>query len=509
MRTLVVGLDGANIELIKQWAKEGKLPTFEKLLREGSYGNLESVIPTITIPAWNCMTSGKNPGKIGCFSFIHKAPGTYDFRIYTALVEKEKCIWDILSDCGKENFVFNVPNVLYAYKINGYMVAGVLCLSEEKLTYPENLKEDLYKMEYKRDISSIETLWGLSDKELLRKHKEITESQCEILFHFLGKQWDFGFFVLTELDRVQHAFWNQKETVLSSYQNIDRKLKELLDRLDREDEETMVIIVSDHGFGPNKRTLLINEWLARRGLLVVKKIPAVEVVKPLLRIQKNPAVVKMLRVMWRKLAPLRPLYLKLSKGASRTPIQWDKTKAFSYGTWGTIYINLEGREPEGIVKEEEYEQLRTEIIDGLKEIPVKAYRKEELYHGQYLESAPDIIIQIDDYVNSISGVVGYGKDFRERFGGHHRRDNGTFIAWGPDIKENCKIKAKMYDIAPTILHIFGVSIPKDMDGRVLKEIFKEDSELFHREVSFSYREKSEERELIEKKIKKLKFEKKI
>ena len=504
-KLLVIGLDGANLDLIKHWAHDGKLPTFERLMREGSYGNLESTIPTITIPAWNCMASGKNPGKIGCFSFVHKAYGTYDFRIYPSLVEKEKCIWDILSDYGKKNFVFNAPNVLYAYKINGYMVAGVLCISEEKLTYPKNLREELYKMDYKGDISSMETLWGLSDKKLSRKHKEITESQCKIIFHFLEKKWDFGFFVLTELDRVQHAFWNQKDVVLNHYQNIDMNLKRLLDRLNREDEETTILIVSDHGFGPNKRAFLINEWLVRRGLLEVKKIHTVEFIKTLLRIQKSPIIVKMLRSL-SKFAPFKPLYPRIAQSTARTPILWDKSKAFSYGTWGTIYINLKGREPQGIVKEEDYEQLRSDIIDGLKEIHVKAYRREELYHGQYLESAPDIILQIDDYVNSISGVVGYGKEFRERFGGHHRRNNGTFIARGPGIKENFEIYAKIYDVAPTILHIFGIPIPRDMDGRVLKEIFK--GELAMREIKYQDLGEKENKR-IKKRIKELKQRGKI
>jgi len=486
MKVLVFGLDGANIDLIKQWAREGKLPTFKKLMSEGSYGNLESVIPTITIPAWNCMTTGKNPGKIGVFSFIHKAPKSYDFRMYSSLVKKERDVWDILSGSGKEVFVFNAPNVLSAYKINGYMVAGVLSLSEEKLTYPTNLREELYKLDYTPDLGDIATLWSMSNSELSKVHKEITESQCKILFHFLDKKLDFGFFVLTELDRIQHAFWNQKDVVLSHYQNIDRKLKELLDRLD---DETTIIIVSDHGFGPNDRTFLINEWLAKRGLLETKKMFAVEVSKTLFRIQKWHSVVKILRYAWNNLTPLRPLYIRLSKGASKNPIQWDKTKAFSYGTWGTIYVNLMGREPQGIVKEEDYEQLRTEIIDGLKEVPVKAYRREELYHGQYLESAPDIIIQIDDYVNSVSGTVGYGKEFRERFGGHHDRYNGTFIARGPNIKKNFEIKAKMYDIAPTILHMFGVPIPKDMDGRVLVDIFE--GELAMQKIKYSGLEEDE------------------
>jgi len=498
MRVLVLGLDGANIDLIKQWASEGKLPAFKKLLSESSYGNLESVIPTITIPAWNCLASGRNSGKTGVFSFIQKAYGTYDFRVYQTLNKKEECIWDILSNNGNDVFVFNAPNVLYSYKINGYMVAGVLCLSEDKLTYPPNLKEELYKMDYKRDLGDIVTLWSLSDKKLSEIHKEITDNQCKILFHFLEKKWNFGFFVLTELDRVQHAFWNQKDTLLSHYQNIDKNLNELMNRLEKAEEKTTIIIVSDHGFGPNERTFLVNEWLARKGLLEVKKVPTVGFVKNTLKIQKNPAVVKILRSIWKNFAFLRPIYMRLSQDASRTPIQWDKTKAFSYGTWGTIYINLKGREPQGIVSKEDYEKLRTEIIEGLKEVPAKAIRREELYQGQYLESAPDIVIQIDEYVNSVSGTVGYGKDFRERFGGHHDRYNGTFIAWGPEIKKNFEIKAKLFDIAPTILHMFNNSVPRDMDGRVLKEIFS--GNLAKREIKY---QGLEEKKRIMKKIKEL------
>lgn len=138
MKVLIIGLDGATLDLIRPWARDGKLPTFEKLMRGGSYGNLESVTPTITIPAWNCLATGKNPGKIGCFSFVQKAPKSYDFRMYSSLAEKEKDIWDILSDYRYNVFVLNAPNILNAYKINGLMVAGCLCTSEERLTYPRN-----------------------------------------------------------------------------------------------------------------------------------------------------------------------------------------------------------------------------------------------------------------------------------------------------------------------------------------------------------------------------------
>lgn len=503
MKVLVIGLDGATLDLIRPWAREGKLPTFEKLMREGSYGNLESVTPTITIPAWNCLATGKNPGKIGCFSFIQKAPESYDFRIYSSLAKKERNVWDILSDYRCEVFVLNAPNVISAYEINGLMVAGCLCTSEERLTYPRNLREELSNLDYEGDIVDPSILATLKNSEHSRKHKEITEKHCKVLFHFMEQTWDFGFFVFTELDRIQHRFWDQKSTLLSHYQNIDGKLKNLLGKLEGESDGTNIMIVSDHGFGPNKRSFLINEWLIRMGLLEVRRIPTLDFIKSLVSIMRKPFLLRILSSASR-LPLLKQLYRSLTLHTGKTPIQWEKTKAFSYGTWGTIYINLEGREPQGIVKEEDYEKLRSEIIDGLGKMSVKAYRREELYQGSYLELAPDIIIKTDDYVNFISAKVGYGREFLEEYGGAHRV-NGTFIAYGPDIKKNFEIDAKIYDVAPTILHILGYPIPKDVDGRVLKEIFKEGSEPFQREVL----ETLDKKESIKRKIKAIKSTGKI
>jgi len=498
MKVLVIGLDGASMDLIKQWAQEGKLPTFAKLMREGSYGYLESVIPTLTVPAWNCLATGKNPGKIGCFGFVQKAYGTYDFRFPSSLVKKANNIWDILSDHGKKVFVFNAPNIQYAYKINGYMVAGPLCISEERLTYPASLRKDLDKINYEGDINDLYELNRLNDCELSERLKEITEKHFNALFHFLDKKWDFGFIVFSELDRVQHRFWERKKILLSHYQNIDRKLKVLLDKLERENGETTVIIVSDHGFGDNKRIFFINEWLSKRKLLEVRKTSVVKLITVLSSILRKFNLFRIV-ISVMKLPILKPLYLYTSQQTEKVDVVWNKTKAFSYGTWGSIYINLSGREPQGVVKEEEYEQLRSEIIERLKEISVKAHRREEIYSGEYLKLAPDIIVETDDYVNSISSRVFYGKEFREGVGGNHRRINGTFIARGPHIKENFEIKAKIYDIAPTILHIFGIPIPKDMDGRVLKEIFKGD--LATREIEY---QELEEKKILTKRIRELK-----
>ena len=501
MKVLVIGLDGANLDLIKRWAQDGNLPTFKKILSEGTYGYLESTIPTLTVPAWNCLTTGKNPGKIGCFSFFQKVYGSYDFRLPSSIVNKRMDVWDILSGYGKDVFILNSPHVNYTYKINGYMVAGPLYISKDKLAYPPSLKEELNKMNYESDVTdSLDKLNILSNKKLSNRLNEVTEKHFEALYYFLEKKWDFGFVVFSELDRIQHRLWNQENIILKHYQNIDRKLNDLMIRLDKENNGLNIIIVSDHGFGPNKRIFLINEWLAKRGYLELKNIPRINFISLLLR-RLN--LTNIMRKIF-NYPGLKPIYLHLVQNSGKTPVVWDKAKAFSYGTWGTIYLNLIGREPQGIVKKEEYEQLRNEIIRGLQEISVKAHKREELYHGEYLESAPDIIIETDDYITSISPTVGFGTEFLEGSDGSHRKDNGTFIAWGPDIKKNFEKNAKIYDVTPTILHMFGISIPKDMDGMVLKGIFKEGSETFQRAVLYEDNRRGLKEEiLIKNKIKTL------
>ena len=176
---------------------------------------------------------------------------------------------------------------------------------------------------------------------------------------------------------------------------------------------------------------------------------------------------------------------------------------------GAIYINKKGREPFGIVSE--YNSLKNKLISDLKatekiyNINVEIYNPSEIYTGDFVDYAPDIILSIDNWRCMItekgSDVIFVRKPSSENLTGSHRLE-GIFCAYGPDIKKGEKLDgAKIYDIAPTILHIFGVPIPKDMDGRVLKEIFREDSELAKREIIYT---KESEEDKIKENIRKLK-----
>jgi arylsulfatase A-like enzyme len=91
--------------------------------------------------------------------------------------------------------------------------------------------------------------------------------------------------------------------------------------------------------------------------------------------------------------------------------------------------------------------------------------------------------------------------------GDHRTE-GILIAFGPDMGQSEELKKfKIYDIAPTILHMFDIPIPKDTDGRVLKEIFMEGSELKRKEIK--YQEYNQEKEILKEKIRVLKIKGKL
>ena len=172
---------------------------------------------------------------------------------------------------------------------------------------------------------------------------------------------------------------------------------------------------------------------------------------------------------------------------SLSDIDWSRTKAYCKTGLGQIYINLKGREAEGIVNAgEEYENLRSEIIRKLKEFmnevtgskaEVEIYAKEEIYHGDYFDEMPDITFLAHNNGYQAGSLMDFAPNRAisnvSVNTGHHTMD-GILIAKGESLRDGITIdQANIMDITPTILYIMGCKIPEDMDGRVLKEILKE------------------------------------
>lgn len=527
-KVLIIGLDGATWDLIKPWANEGKLPTFKKLMENGAWGYLESTIPPWTIPAWESISTGKNPKKLGFATFMVK--DGYRFIPHIFRHKRQKMIWDILSDSGHRAVVANLPNIYIAQKINGCMIAGWLCLDKNRITYPPNLINELNEHcnGYEIDIFDVDfekgrIIGGPKDNEYLKRCNILLEKHFLAFKYLLRRyEWDFAFIVFVTPDRIQHKYWDL-EILLNHYRKIDVKLNELISILD---EDTIIFLVSDHGFGPVRYIFNINDFLIKEGYLEIRNKYKNKKEKILYYITKKLKLLPFARF-FINLLPLnlsKPIKKMLSP-ISFDPliVDWNNTKAFAYGVWGSVYLNVKGREPNGVVDPKDYDKVRDEIINKIKKLKyentnlnISIFKKEEVYpNASIWDVLPDlIIVPTDDGIQDINSNIGNPEIIlkpKNNFGNH--RLDGIFLAYGKGIKKGYKIKgAKIYDIAPTILHIFGLPIPNDMDGRVLMEIFKPDSEFAKRKpvyVDPSYYDKLEEKQKLKAKIKELKLKKKI
>lgn len=512
-RVLVIGIDGATWNLLRPWIKEGNLSTFKRLMEEGVYGELESTAPPLSIPAWVSLASGKNPGKLGNFSFMSLNRETNLFRpdfLYT----QHRCIWDILENMGKKVIVVNAPNVHKAYKINGYLIAGFLYLDKAFLTYPEDLKKDLDEVTggYEVDVLDAEGVFEtvekrfefieyLVSKERRRKYIErvhtTTTKHFEAVKFLLKKEWDFAFVVFVSPDRVQHRFWDDKKLLLDVYKRLDDTVEKLLTQVGK---ETTVFIVSDHGFGPRRRVFNINDWLLKEGYLHLKTKNIHQQMKIndfLRRIGRLPFA--------KDLANFLPFRLRvyLGQGASfktvkGSDIDWKLTRVFTQPSeqknYGDLYLNLKGKNATGALDPCEYKKTRDEIIQKLRSlrdsitgdtVSARVYKREDIYNGEHLEKAPDMVIFLDNAFQGFDTTIGHDQMFMLGEGGEHTMQ-GIFLACGPNIKRGAEIKgARIYDIAPTILRIFDLPIPRDVDGKVLKEIFEEWSEPARQEIKYT------------------------
>jgi len=308
-----------------------------------------------------------------------------------------------------------------------------------------------------------------------------------------------------------------KDVIKDFYKRIDDAIGTLINEIPK---GTNILIVSDHGFGPAYGSFLVNEWLEENGFLRFqarvhhKRIDAgLREVRNLLLPRLNPKLVRLVA---------RAIPEKLGKKLSTTgetkdqtlemvkSINWAETKAYGIGAVHGIFVNLKGRQPRGIVETgREYEEVRDKIIEKLSKVVYPAtgrsvdfqiFKKEKIYHGQCVDLAPDISVLWNKYyLASHRGESQWGESTTS---GTHARQ-GVFMAYGPDVKkEGLRLDGlKIYDIAPTILHIFGLPVPDDMDGRVLSEIFKPGSEPAKRPVVY---EKVSEKKRVKEKISQLK-----
>lgn len=506
-RVLLIGLDGATFDLIEPWAAAGDLPTLQHLMREGVWGPLRSTLQPLTAPAWVSFMTGANQGRHGIYDFVRRAEGSYRVEITDASMIGCPTIFDLLSRQGRRVAVLNVPFTFPPWPVNGVMLSGLLIsLPGSRIAYPDSLYAELlaaigdYIVIPDYDHRATDPLAHYADA-LLRS----VELRTRAARYLLSKErFDLFAVVFTATDLAAHVFWAAMEgdpaadlrfrdAIRRVYRQVDAALAELLDGLD---DETTVMVMSDHGSGRFKKGVQLNAWLAEAGLLHPRPTRRVgwrsmsgsflqSALRGYRRLFSTRARARMRRWLGHRVAVVKR---HLESSLTTQAIDWSKTRAYALGAGGNIFINLRGREPHGIVNPgAEYERVRQDIVAGLEglcdpetgeRVVARVHRREELYTGPYVDRAPDLVVEWRDY--------GYwGRDrvtpgTRQLFqvertwefsdlplSGSHRLD-GILIAYGAGIRKGARIQgARIIDLAPTILHLFGIAPPAFMDGRVL------------------------------------------
>ena len=502
-KLLVFGLDGATFDLIRPWVAEGYLPNLGWLIENGVSGDLASTLPPVTSPAWPSFMTGVNPGKHAVFDFIRSSAG--DFTLVNATSIRAPTIWQIVSDVELRVGVINVPVTYPPQQVNGFVISGLLSPTNGDITYPPNLLTPYAeKLGPYRVALRVQYKDG-NDAAFLADALDLIETRGRYALQLMADQpWDLFMVHFIALDNLQHAFWKHidpthpryrpelaekhGDALLRAYQQVDREVGRLIEQAQKLAGGVNVVAMSDHGFGPLHYIVNLNIHLLKHGLLRLKRRPWTQIKAALFRFGLTPAgVYRMLETLG-----LQNVVARISKGSrnqivskflSFHDVDWSRTVAYSMGHVGQVYLNRRGREPHGIVGNGvEYETARERVVEVLRQL---AHPKtgdplldtviygSDATSGPYADQGPDLHLILDQYrciafplFATNNQVV--TRQIRSDSGCH--RGNGVFIGYGPAFRKGETVEgSQIIDLAPTILYLLGLSIPSNMDGRMLDE----------------------------------------
>ena len=526
MKTVIIGLDGATFDIINPLASAGRLPVLSRLMKEGTSAPLRSTILPNSFPGWASCTTGTSEGMHGVFSPFIKNPGSYAVRAMSGRDIMTRPVWDILTEHGGRSIVLNVPTTYPPEPINGLMVTGMLTPGRaSEFTYPASLKNELLG-EFPNYVIEPERI---PDKHARAKEFRRTIEVRERVLRFLMQrgEWDFLMVVFSVLDRAQHDYWADmdpshprhdpktprefREFIHEIYVRLDAAVGRLVEQLP---VETRVFVVSDHGFCAELFEVRVNELLASAGLLEFKSTTSR---KGIARVRDFKQ--KIARRFSTPSSNGNVLDKKVEYGSAfLDEIDWSRTRAFFAQDKG-VWVNLVGRESEGVVSERDFDSVIEEARSALRNLtspedgePVfeKVMRREEAFSGQWSSRLPDLVMvpRRDEYVYNERPSYGDVIVPADSTTGTHSRD-GIFIAWGRGIKSGVSFTSRpnLRDVGPTALVSLGCVLTQDMDGRALMEVCEDAGEpartgssykqtLTEKEAVYSLVEESELRERL-------------
>jgi predicted AlkP superfamily phosphohydrolase/phosphomutase len=451
---LVIGLDGATFDVVDSLLAEGVLPNLAALRDRGTTAVLETVLPAMSPPAWTSATTGVNPGKHNIYDFFHLSKTGPQALLTSSLDRRARPVWYFLNAAGYRTGLMNIPMTFPPDRVDGFFISGFpYGAATTGFTYPAELEKEIG--EYPLDLFG-ESLPRGNEGLLLGHFRHTFARQATVAEDLIQKKdWDLFWVVFTGTDKVQHFFWKYADPKNPEYDAVGAAqfgdaIRDMFIRMDkvigelvaRAGPNTDVIVMSDHGFSPIREELRLQNWLRAEGFIAQD-----------------------------------------SSGA------FTKVDAFPPGPFGGLLrVSQEGRDFGGqIAPGAATEEVRRRLAEKLAKLvdprtglafAQHVYRREELYHGPYVDNGPDLV-----FVEAPTLFVGRGSPADTAvfgppsytFSGFHRPE-GVFFAAGPRFRHDPQRQhASILGVTPTLYWLFDVPAPKDLDGELFTTLVRPDS----------------------------------
>jgi predicted AlkP superfamily phosphohydrolase/phosphomutase len=463
-RLLILGLDGVPPELLFDRMRP-VMPTIDRLLERGLRAPLRTTDPPLSVPAWVVMFTGVDPGTLGVYGLRHRRPTSYTQMYVPGSGDLPvPTIWQTLSERGYRVAVMGIPLGYPPPHIAGAYISDFLTpAGSPDYIYPSELKEEL---ESRFGPYTFDVTFRASNRDtLLEDLLKMTKQRFEVAAWLYGKErWDV--FALHEIgtDRLHHAYWKYfdpshprhepgnpyEESGRVYYAALDRAIAGLLEKVD---PATDVLIVSDHGAMAMSGCFCINEWMERQGYLVLKRPPE---------------------------GPGTPL--------AKAEVDWSRTTAWGEGGYyARIFLNVKGREPEGLVSAEDVPEFRRQLAEELGQVPdpsgaplgVRVLDPHTVYQN-VRGDAPDLMAYFGELKWRSAGTVGNpGLFLYENDTGPddavHSWDGVLVYVPGrgsaaPELAGTELSELAIRDVAPTVLALLGEVPPAHVQGRPILAI---------------------------------------
>jgi len=492
-KTLIVCLDGFTWLSGDLQLEAGNMPFLSGLRNSGSSGVLKSVIPWETGPSWTTFQTGCRPGKTSITSFQRYDKRTKTLSLNSHKVIHAKTLWSQLGSYGRKFICVNLPVMYPAEYENGIVVPGLLCPGIKADTvHPQSIYNDYIKPlgGYCITRTGIE----LSPAEFVDQQIVVERTRVELAKSLMRKEpWDLFCIQIHGTDNMQHYLWPYLERSAPGftqdgfniagrfYRECDKMVSELVEQAG---EDTLVVVVSDHGFCRLERRLCLNTWFRGKGYLTVLERPK----SAWNKVKDNFMPARVLGRFYGK-------YIKPKAGRDEE-FQWakfmltnlrnnldiEKSKCFALGTsGGLVYFNVP-QSDKGAFFEKLKGELLEEFGEGSKSPCIKRIESGcDMYGVADNDFLPDMVIEYLQGVSSettpanTGAILGPDAFSENQVGmtGTHSQD-GIIVMHGRDINGGQKIDgAGIADITPTVLAYMGIEVPSGIDGRVLGEYFKE------------------------------------